>query len=173
MKYLLLLVLLTFSTSVFADCKEYKFYCGTGQKFTIGNCWNWSTLSCSKKCGKEIEGYCKDRYQSKFIRKHGCDIYHREDGCSVPSKAPNWVKDYADVFEEACNQHDVAYSVQYKPKSEADSEFYHNMMKTCIIKNKSAKCEMAAWIYYQGVFIGGLSSYRGAQSWWRDSCDQD
>lgn len=86
------------------------------------------------------------------------------DGCSTPSGLG---LGYTEDFRPACNVHDFAYrNLKVYERTDAnratsDDVFYTNMKGICAVKSwyKQPACYTAAYAYYQGVRIGGGSSF--------------
>ncbi|THF88558.1 phospholipase [Deinococcus sp. KSM4-11] len=86
------------------------------------------------------------------------------DGCSAPDGLG---LGYREDFRPACNVHDFAYrNLKVYERTDAnratsDSAFYTNMKSICATKSWYARpaCYAAAYAYYEGVRIGGGSSF--------------
>lgn len=86
------------------------------------------------------------------------------DGCSAPSGLG---LGYREDFRPACNVHDFGYrNLKLWERTDAnrattDDVFYTNMKAICAAKSWYARpaCYSAAWAYYEGVRIGGGSSF--------------
>ena len=86
------------------------------------------------------------------------------DGCSAPDGVG---LGYREDFRPACNVHDFAYrNLKVYERTDAnrqtsDDAFYTNMKAICAAKSllKRPACYSAAYAYYQGVRIGGGSSF--------------
>lgn len=86
------------------------------------------------------------------------------DGCSAPDGLG---LGYREDFRPACNVHDFAYrNLKVYERTSAnrqtsDSAFYTNMKTICAAKSWYARpaCYSAAYAYYEGVRIGGSSSF--------------
>lgn len=86
------------------------------------------------------------------------------DGCSTPSGLG---LGYTEDFRPACNVHDFGYrNLKVYQRTDAnrattDEAFYTNMKTICAAKSwyKQPACYSAAYAYYQGVRIGGGSSF--------------
>lgn len=86
------------------------------------------------------------------------------DGCSAPDGVG---LGYREDFRPACNVHDFGYrnlKVHERTSSNrlaTDDAFYVNMKAICAAKSWYARpaCYSAAYAYYQGVRVGGGSSF--------------
>ncbi|MBB5233418.1 phospholipase A2 [Deinococcus budaensis] len=86
------------------------------------------------------------------------------DGCSAPDGVG---LGYREDFRPACNVHDFGYrNLKVYERTAAnrlatDDAFYANMKAICAAKGWYARpaCYSAAYAYYQGVRIGGGSSF--------------
>lgn len=86
------------------------------------------------------------------------------DGCSAPSGLG---LGYTEDFRPACNVHDFAYrNLKVYERTDAnrltsDDAFYTNMKAICAAKSWYARpaCYSAAYAYYEGVRVGGSSSF--------------
>lgn len=86
------------------------------------------------------------------------------DGCSAPDGVG---LGYREDFRPACNVHDFGYrNLKVYERTDAnrkttDDAFYTNMKTICAAKSWYARpaCYSAAYAYYQGVRIGGSSSF--------------
>ncbi|GGK94109.1 phospholipase A2 [Deinococcus radiotolerans] len=86
------------------------------------------------------------------------------DGCSAPDGLG---LGYREDFRPACNVHDFAYrNLKVYERTDAnratsDDVFYTNMKAICAAKSWYARpaCYSAAYAYYQGVRMGGSSSF--------------
>lgn len=86
------------------------------------------------------------------------------DGCSAPDGLG---LGYREDFRPACNEHDFAYrNLKVYERTDAnrltsDDVFYTNMKAICAAKSWYARpaCYSAAYAYYQGVRVGGGSSF--------------
>ncbi|GHF31890.1 hypothetical protein HNQ07_000485 [Deinococcus metalli] len=86
------------------------------------------------------------------------------DGCSAPDGLG---LGYREDFRPPCNEHDFAYrNLKVYERTDAnrlasDDAFYTNMKTICAAKSWYARpaCYTAAYAYYQGVRVGGGSSF--------------
>ncbi|MFC4452188.1 phospholipase A2 [Deinococcus sonorensis] len=86
------------------------------------------------------------------------------DGCSAPDGLG---LGYREDFRPACNVHDFGYrNLKVYERTDAnrqttDSAFYTNMKSICAAKSwyKRPACYSAAYAYYEGVRVGGSSSF--------------
>lgn len=86
------------------------------------------------------------------------------DGCSAPDGLG---LGYREDFRPACNEHDFGYrNLKVYQRTDAnrkttDEAFYSNMKGICAAKSwyKRPPCYAAAYAYYEGVRIGGGSSF--------------
>lgn len=86
------------------------------------------------------------------------------DGCSAPDGLS---LGYREDFRPACNGHDFAYrNLKVYQRTDAnrlssDDAFYANMKGICAAKSWYARpaCYTAAYAYYEGVRVGGGSSF--------------
>ena len=104
--------------------------------------------------------------------------YSAYSGTSLPYTGLNWTRDgcsapdgvglgYREDFRPACNVHDFGYrNLKVYQRTDAnrlttDDAFYTNMKSICAAKSWYARpaCYSAAYAYYQGVRIGGGSSF--------------
>lgn len=87
------------------------------------------------------------------------------DGCSAPDGLG---LGYREDFRPACNVHDFGYrNLKVYQRTDAnrkttDEAFYVNMKSICAAKSMLVRpaCYTAAYAYYQGVRVGGDSSFR-------------
>ncbi|GAA5511699.1 hypothetical protein Dcar01_00412 [Deinococcus carri] len=87
------------------------------------------------------------------------------DGCSAPDGVG---LGYREDFRPACNVHDFGYrNLKVYQRTDAnrlatDDAFYKNMKVICEAKSwyKEPPCYTAAYAYYQGVRVGGGSSFQ-------------
>ncbi|GGI75152.1 phospholipase A2 [Deinococcus wulumuqiensis] len=87
------------------------------------------------------------------------------DGCSAPDGVG---LGYREDFRPACNVHDFGYrNLKVYQRTDAnrkttDEAFYVNMKSICAAKSFLTRpaCYAAAYAYYQGVRIGGGSSFQ-------------
>ncbi|SMB93807.1 phospholipase A2 [Deinococcus hopiensis] len=87
------------------------------------------------------------------------------DGCSAPDGLG---LGYREDFRPACNVHDFAYrNLKVYGRTDAnrkssDEAFFVNMKATCAAKSWYARpaCYSAAYAYYEGVRVGGDSSFQ-------------
>ncbi len=86
------------------------------------------------------------------------------DGCSAPDGLG---LGYREDFRPACNVHDFGYrNLKVYQRTDAnrqttDEAFYSNMKVICAAKSwyKRPACYSAAYAYYEGVRVGGSSSF--------------
>ncbi|AZI41749.1 phospholipase [Deinococcus psychrotolerans] len=107
--------------------------------------------------------YYNVQYANRFSPAYpGLDF--SRDGCSTPSGLG---LSYTEDFRPACNVHDFGYrNLKVFQRTDAnrrttDEAFYTNMKGICNAKPwyKEPPCYAAAYAYYQGVRIGGGSSF--------------
>jgi len=84
-----------------------------------------------------------------------------DNGCSSPS-ITNGFK-YGDLFfQTACQRHDFGYRNHgsWGERSIIDSVFHHDMVRLCLQSADDYQaCDRDAWLYYQGVRLGGGSHW--------------
>ncbi len=104
--------------------------------------------------------------------------YAAYTGTALPYAGLNWTRDgcsapegvglgYREDFRPACNVHDFAYrNLKVYERTDAnrktsDEVFYTNMKAICAAKSWYARpaCYSAAFAYYEGVRVGGGSSF--------------
>lgn len=101
-------------------------------------------------------------YRSTALPYPGLDW--TRDGCSAPDGLG---LGYREDFRPACNVHDFAYrNLKVYERTDAnrktsDEAFHTNMKAICAAKSWYARpaCYSAAYAYYQGVRMGGGSSF--------------
>ncbi|MDQ6775423.1 MAG: phospholipase [Actinomycetota bacterium] len=59
-------------------------------------------------------------------------------------------------FGPSCNQHDRCYADGLVTKGSCDNQFYVNLRDVC---DGNLVCDGLAWVYYQGVNLGGQSAW--------------
>ncbi|TDE87520.1 phospholipase A2 [Deinococcus sp. S9] len=108
-------------------------------------------------------------YNAEYSQQRAVNLLYpgldwTRDGCSAPDGLG---LGYREDFRPACNVHDFAYrNLKVYERTEAnrrasDDAFYVNMKVICAAKSwyQEPPCYAAAYAYYQGVRVGGGSSF--------------
>ncbi|GMA15083.1 phospholipase [Deinococcus metallilatus] len=108
-------------------------------------------------------------YNSQYANRSAVNAQYpgldwSRDGCSAPDGVG---LGYREDFRPACNVHDFGYrNLKVYQRTDAnrlatDDAFYVNMKGICAAKSwyKEPPCYAAAYAYYQGVRLGGSSSF--------------
>lgn len=109
---------------------------------------------CHKVGASEILG-CDDRYADP-------NYTPTSNGCSTGMNVPF----YNQLFQKACNAHDICYGTCKNEKANCDSSFYSAMKAKCntLSPNKKINCYVAANSYYNAVKSSGKPYFKNAQA---------
>ncbi len=74
---------------------------------------------------------------------------------------------FNNLFNGACNNHDICYGTCNKNKEGCDDRFYEEMIASCSAYSNDvgdkAYCKTMAYVFYLAVSKGGSSFYEVAQ----------
>jgi RHS repeat-associated protein len=142
-------------------------------------------------CPKDIDS--RKKYSFEFLIKNSKTYiiydYRTErqvrtqisvNGCSIP-RWLKWLpaaKVFNNLFNGACNNHDICYGTCNKNKEGCDDRFYEEMIASCSAYSNDvgdkAYCKTMAYVFYLAVSKGGSSFYEAAQDEYceHDKCSQ-
>ncbi len=99
------------------------------------------------------------------------------DGCSFPGQ-PSWKDNPTGIsgcsFLPACDNHDCCYGTCHRSKLLCDANFYSDLIAICSSCTSSlseeVRCGFLAYVYYFGVFWGGLGPFNENQKEHCEDC---